>query len=435
MLFTQTTLEVNGQWVLKHLDESCNSYNATIEFGNDSVGFFMSSNSVILKSGDAGETWTSKDPGIEINIRDFQFISDSIIYAVGDCSPNPTISKLIRSTDCGNTWDSITSFRGKQLNSLHFFNKDTGMLAGYDGIYRTTDACNSWDTTWSVTQFGYKYGELKQICFPTIESAYAIGSARTYDNDVDLWNEFLLKTDDSGLSWDTLITFPYSLESIYFLNNDTGFIGTGNNRMLKTMDGGITWQETLVSDNSIHSIYAIHFTSHMKGFIAGHPSAYILESPTSFFVASTDDGGNTWESYDTIGIPVHSVYFLSDTVGFVAGERGLIMKSNGNIKGWPPDYPWHLFSHNYSSDPDVEDTDIRAFPVPTTGSLSIKLSNNLAPAEQIKIIDSTGRVLKTLKLDSGDRLIRLELSDFAAGIYFLQVHTSNKIEVLKVLKE
>jgi photosystem II stability/assembly factor-like uncharacterized protein len=436
-LSLQIMIGSNAQWTIKHLDETLFTYDNVIKFKNDTFGLFMGSNSVILKSNDAGDTWNQINLETQINIKDFQFIDDTIIYAVGDyytgVGENLT-SILIRSSDNGDTWDSLINFAHKQLYSLWFFNNDSGMVSGFDGIYRTVDAGQNWDTVWSIIQFGYRYGSLEQIFFSTSQIGYAIGEARTQNNTEDLVDHFILKTINSGITWDTIETFPSILTSLYFINQDTGFIGTETSTVLKTLDGGDTWSEIQIT-NYYNSISSIHFISNMNGFATGSPYATIPEEPTSFFISKTIDGGLTWESYDTIGIPLNSIYFLNDTVGFVSGLFCLIMKSNVIIKGLPDNYPWYLVGNVSVEGGDIYNSLIKVYPNPTNGILFLKINDAIGSIQTIKIMDTTGKVYKIIEPIIDNEFIHLDISDIESGIYFIQVFFSDKIESLKVFKK
>ncbi len=432
--------ELNAQWMIKNLDENSSSHCNVIKFKNDSLGLLMGDNSTILKTEDIGETWLVKNLETKINIKDFQFIGDSNIYAIGDyyigAGENLT-SKLIKSSDIGDNWDSIASFNAKQLYSLWFFTNDSGMVAGYDGIYRTIDSGNSWDTVWSITQFGYRYGSLKQIYFPTTQVGYAIGQGRTQNNAADLFDYFLLKSFDYGLTWDTIKTFQYPLTTLHYLNQDTGFIGTESSLsiVLNTTDGGDTWNETQVAQY-YNSVNSIHFTSNMSGFAPGAPSAFIPEGPTSFFISKTNNGGVTWESYDTIGIPLNSIYYINDTIGFVSGSYSLIMKSSGKINGLPEDYPWHLVGGGvYFDESEFNNSQIIIYPNPTNEILYIQPSSFNQDIKSIKLISIAGYVNDIMEPLSDNNLIPIDLSELAPGMYLIQVIYSDRNELLKVLKK
>jgi photosystem II stability/assembly factor-like uncharacterized protein len=420
-----------------NLNEPTYSYNNVIKFKNDSLGLFMGDNSIIMKTEDIGETRFVKELELQINIKDLQFVGDSAIYAVGDnyIGANENLkSNLIKSLDNGETWDSIMSFKGKQLYSLWFFNNDSGIIAGYDGIYRTIDASDSWDTVWSINQFGYKYGEITQLSFPYSEIGYAIGYGRNEHSDLN-FDYFLLKSKDSGVTWDTIKTFPYPLTSIHFLNQDTGFIGTENGRILKTINGGPTWLDTKVAENS-NSVYSMHFISNMIGFAAGAPGVFIPEGSTSFFIAKTIDGGDTWECYDTIGIPINSIYYINDTVGFISGSNSLIMKSSGKINGLPEDYPWYLVGGDvYINQTEFNNSQIKIYPNPTNGILFIQQSNLTQNIKKIELISAFGAVLDIMKPTDDNDVIQVDLSGLVSGMYLLQLTYTDRYEILKILKK
>jgi photosystem II stability/assembly factor-like uncharacterized protein len=437
LLMLITTKESFSQWKIKYLDETLYTYDNVIKFKNDSFGLFMGSNSVILRSDNTGETWDLINLATDINVKDFQFSDDSVIYAIGDqfTGAGENLSSiLIKSSNNGDTWDSITSFSGKQLVTLWFFNNDSGIVAGYDGIYRTVDASISWDTVWSITQFGYKYGELKQLSFPSSEIGYAIGIGSNQLNNPNFDN-FLLKSKNSGVTWDNIRTFPFSLGTIHFLNQDTGFIGAESSIILKTMDGGISWNETQISEY-YNSVNSIHFSSNMIGFAAGAPSAFIPEGPTSFFISKTINGGDTWESYDTIGIPLNSIYYINDSIGFVSGSFSLIMKSVGGISGLPEDYPWHLVGGGvYIDETEKPDSHIKIYPNPTNGMIWVQQTNRYQPITTIKLITVTGRIIDIMKPISDNEFMQIDLSDLAPGMYLILVTYLNRHELSKVLKK
>lgn len=430
--------ELNAQWTIKNIDENSFSHSNVIKFKNDSLGLFMGDYSTILKTEDIGETWKEIELNINVNIKDFQYVEDSSIFAIGDYytgNRENLTSKLIKSEDLGETWDSIANFQGQQLYSLFFYNNDSGIVAGYDGVYRTINSGVSWSKVWSIIEFGYKYGEITQLCFQA-QIGYAIGIGRNQHNNPN-FDYFLLKSKDAGLTWDTIKTFQYPLKTIYFINQDTGFIGTASSSsiVLKTSDGGNTWNETQLDNNS-NSLNSIHFTSNMIGFAAGAPSVFIPEGPTSFFISKTINGGETWLSYDTIGLPLNSIYFINDTTGFVSGSYNLIMKSSGIINSLPNDYPWHLVGESVNMD-EIKSTDfhIKIYPNPTNGTLWMEQTTFSYPIKTIKLISATGRIVEVMKPLSDKENMQIDMTNFDPGIYFIQVMYLDSQEIIKILKK
>ncbi len=423
-----------SQWTIKNFNTTSFSSENTIKFKNDSVGFLMGNSSIILKTEDSGETWVTKETDITISIKDFQFINDTVIYGTGYNTANN--GRLIKSLNSGEAWEIITTLRDDPLYSQWFFNADSGLFAGSEGIYRTVDSCKTWDTVWSLTQSGYKYGSIEKLYFPTSEIGYAIGEGISQEGLSSFsYDYFILKSYDSGYSWDTLKKFEYPLTAIDFVNQDTGFIGTetSSSTILKTVDGGKTWKENKLSD-SYNMVNSIHFVSDMIGFASGAPYAYIPESRTSFFISATEDGGETWETYDTTGIPLNSIYYLNDSTGFVSGNYSLIMKSDKTIYGLPNDYPWEYTGDGtYINKTNTSNDLIKIYPNPTNGILYIESNFQNQDIKEIKLLNTSGQILKIMAI-SGNTDTQIDLSAYTPGIYLIQLMYSDKIQLFKILK-
>jgi photosystem II stability/assembly factor-like uncharacterized protein len=437
-LFLQFSVDANAQWSVKHLDESriTQGWKNLVKFKNDSLGLLMGDNSLILKSTDAGETWNAKQVDFKMNLHDFQFVGDSTIYAIGDSdfeNGESRVSILIKSVDDGETWDSIASFPRQILWSISFLDINTGIVAGYNGIYRTANSGKTWNSVWDVTRFPDWYLELKQIVFANSQVGFAVGvGGPEHGSSKDL----LLKTTDSGLVWDTLFTSQKGLTSIYFINADTGFVDTEPGFLYKTIDGGHTWSEKKITEQW-NGISSIQFISDKIGFVVGH---HLVMTggwyPSSFFISKTTDCGETWETFNSPGIPLNSIYFVNDTTGFVSGDFSLIMKSNGIINELPADYPWHLVDDG-SAIEDIEDPNsfVKAFPNPTSRILNIQLQNTDQTVQKVRLLNASGQLIDIEKPDLSNESIQIDLSGLISGMYFVQVSFSDKTELVKVMKK
>jgi photosystem II stability/assembly factor-like uncharacterized protein len=441
LLFLQLSVEANAQWSVKHLDASELRLNNLVKFRNDSLGLFMGDNSMILKSIDAGETWKPIIQKTKVNFFDFQFVGNSTVYAVGasyNGETRVTTSKFIRSLDNGETWDSIASFPEKQLESLSFLDTKTGFVGGFYGIYRTSDSGYHWNLVWDASQLGYGNGNLEQIFFPTSQIGYGVGLGYTKDY---LPVHFIVKTTDSGITWDTICTLKYYLTSIYFLNADIGFVGTNSNVPLKTIDGGHTWTE-VKTDNSQNFISSIQFISDKIGFATGGHLGGLTGSnsgsgySSTLLISKTIDCGETWQTFNSSGIPLNSIFFISDSTGFVSGAFSLIMKTSGKINELPANYPWYLVDDG-SLVKDVEDPNslVKAFPNPTIGILNIQLKNTDQTVQTIRLLSSSGQLINVGKPNLNSGNIQFDLSGLVSGMYFLKISFSGKTELVKVLKE
>lgn len=429
--------QANAQWTITHLDENSRR-NTTVKFKNDSVGLAMGGYTYFLKTVDAGETWIKIPYQVTVDIKDFQYIGDSTVFAVGRYSTSNSEnsnSRLIKSDNLGNSWETVSEIELQHYSSMHFFNPDSGLIAGSRTIIRTVDGGASWDTVWNLNNYEYRYGLVSQIYFPSPEIGYAIGAARNQQNIYPFFDYFLLKSKNSGLTWELNGTFPWRLSSIYFISPEKGFIGTEYGTTFKTTDGGNTWSEVQVSTNL--PVRSIQFISEMEGFAAGGSEVMCVTGSgcfSEFFISKTIDGGESWASYDTTGIPLHSIWFLNDTLGFVSGDYELIMKSNGIVDRLPDNYPWHFFTNVGVDDNRAPDSGIKVYPNPTYGPLYIQNLNFNNEIKSISLINTAGQKVEKFYPDNNNNTIFHNLSNYKPGLYFIQIDCAGMTVTRKIIK-
>lgn len=426
---------VNAQWAIKHLDDI--PWRTTmVKFKNDSVGLAMGGYTYFLKTVDAGETWTKIPYQVSVDIKDFQFLEDSTVIAVGRYSTDNSESfncRLIKSVNLGESWVTVSEISHQHYGTLHFFNSDSGLIAGSRTILRTVDGGISWETVWNLNDNEYRYGEVSKIYFPSNEIGYAIGIGRNQHNN-PLFDYFLLKSVNAGLSWEMIEIFPRQLYAIFFNSPDNGFIGADLGTIYKITDGGDLWSEVQLSTNL--PVQSIHFISETEGFATGGFKVCLTESGclSHFFISKTVDGGDSWASYDTTGIALSSIWFINDTVGFVSGDYELIMKSNGIIDRLPGNYPWHLFTSVGIDDNMASDSGIKVFPNPTYGPLNIENQNPLDEIKSAVLLNSSGQRIGILYPESKNNTIQYNISNQKPGLYFLRIEYPGRIVTRKILK-
>lgn len=417
----------HAQWSLKHLDENSGKV-GDVKFQNDTLGYFIGGEAYFLKTTDAGENWEKIQIDVDANISAYQLWGDSTIFAVG-------YSQIIQSRNFGTSWDSVSNLPDKQLLSLWFFNNDSGLVAGYDGIYRTVNQGSSWDTVWSITQSGYKYGDVHQVYFPSGQVGYAIGSGRNQHND-PTFDHFLLKTYDAGSTWEKVNSFHSDLKSLCFTSEHTGFIGAASGVIYKTIDGGAVWTESLALPSG-NQVKSIQFINDETGYATGGVTNYVTGGASSyqFFIANTVDEGQTWETYDTTGVPLNAIYFINANTGFVAGDFELIMKSNGVNNKLPDDYPWHLVKTVGMDDNLTNHSVCSVYPNPTSGAMYVKSESPNHKIQNVQLFNVLGQQLAIDNKALHNSIIQLDLSNMAPGNYFLRIFYEDTVETRKIIKQ
>ncbi len=119
-----------------------------------------------------------------------------------------------------------------------------------------------------------------------------------------------------------------TLNSIYFVTPDIGYVCGFNGLILKTLDGGTTWQKSTF--DSRVNFFDVYFLDENNGFITGDNGTIIY----------TNDGGKNWKVLKAyIKESIFDICFLSDKrTGFMAGSHGTILKTLNGGTTWYPVY-------------------------------------------------------------------------------------------------
>ncbi len=173
-----------------------------MSFIDNNVGLTVGANGGIGRSTDGGRNWVAIPYKYATNtgsvslasFSDVQMVTSSIAYAVGSGG------LMIKSTDGGMNWTPVTTpltALGKNINALHFLNKDTGYIGGAainstnttsindaPKIYVTKNGGATWDSLATpfrpqqnaITLSGFNQSEIQRIYFVNDSVGYATGS-------------------------------------------------------------------------------------------------------------------------------------------------------------------------------------------------------------------------------------------------------------------
>ncbi|MBL4654877.1 MAG: T9SS type A sorting domain-containing protein [Bacteroidia bacterium] len=248
--------------------------------------------------------WTELNSGTTEKLNSIAYVSyDYIIYVVGD---NGTI---LRTGDQGETWLPLNSGTTNDLYSIYFSDGKVGFITGSGGLtLYTYDGGASWLQDTIV-------GDLNLL---KIESAnnelYAIGNKTG--------NNLFCKRNNGAFGWncDSLFNNPsiYDINSLHFIDKDTGYIVGEPEAVFKTMDAGSTWQDlsNILTNTIVNDAY---FFDDQNGFIVGSSGLY-----------HTDDGANSW-NMDSISLNrnLRSIDFYDNQYGATVGYGTILMTNNG----------------------------------------------------------------------------------------------------------
>lgn len=136
------------------------------------------------------------------------------------------------------------------------------------------------------------------------------------------WTRFDAKT----LAW---------LHTIYFLNENKGWIGGGEGLILITNDGGNSWTKAKkITGDHIREIY---FSDEKQGWMLCERNIYNLGAASPSYMLKTTDGGENWEKIEFTGgrrERIADIFFTGYELGFAVGESGALYALQTDGKTW-----------------------------------------------------------------------------------------------------
>ncbi len=201
------------------------------------------------------------------------------------------------------------------LYRIKFVNTNTGWCCGENGIIlKTTNGGTNW-----INQLMPATDKLMTDIYPVNDSVvYAVGYFRT-----------ILKTTNGGTNWNVIENGPWgqgkSHYSCFFLNEQTGWIGSSAPATKKTTDGGKSFIDLNVNTGPTD----IFFKDSLNGIFATNGAT----------IGMTTNGGENWslQIIHTPGIGDERFFRISiinNFTGFVVGEQGTTYRTTNFGISW-----------------------------------------------------------------------------------------------------
>ena len=398
----------------------------SFDFINENTVFGTGSIGRLFKSTDQGATSENFNPSVTYdNFNDIHFPTQSTGYAV------TWEGEIVKTTDAGSSWSVISSGQFERILSVWFTDATTGYIATGNSAYKSTDG----GSTWNEMALMHPDVYFKEIMFVNQNTGFISGES----------DGLILRTDDEGLSWNVIYENSLSWpRAIHFLDPDTGYVASDHS-VIKTVDGGQTWTEFNDFDPE-NLFYSISFVNANTGFVGSlfsklyrttdggetwtdlsdtsrfYPvTSLFFTSETTGYMSSgnlfqTNDGGATWVMLGYITTSP-KIWFTDNQTGYLAGSAGTILKTNnaGAVPVLSPDTPASQFT---------------LFPNPATNEVTLT-SNTITSEVNVAIYNSSGSCV--FDQNHGEKTIKINTSSFTAGLYFIRINTLKGTEVKKLV--
>jgi len=313
---------------------------------------------ILYAGGESGGLWKTTNKGISWTLKTGNILHGSFNAVKVHPANDQTVytsssSKILKTTDGGNTWLTVYTESGLTVYEFAFSSQDPQVVvaATSKGLLRTTNGGGSWTKIWTDLTWTVKKKE------GSVNAFFAI---RDQGNS----SEFMISTDN-GLNWTTgntgwwapgfgesvtgaiIATCPTNTSKVYAYLCGNGGTLNGYIGVFVSNDSGSSWQNTNPS-GLIGGTYSIPTHTNLManngttGFNQGFYDMAIVVNPTnenqliaggtSWFKST--DGGATWNSLGGYvgGLP----YSHPDIQWLAASGSDLWIASDGGL--------------NYSSD-------------------------------------------------------------------------------------
>lgn len=233
------TKDAGASW---EIQTDINGYLRSIEFATPMLGFAGSLNGKLLRTTNGGASWTDIAPDITPTLPGICGLSAPTSEVIYGCGIWSSPAYIIKSVDAGQSWTTTDmSALASALVDIYFISPDTGWVSGKSPgqhgvgiILYTTDGGQTWSNQYTSDQ-GNEY--IWKLQSPDGNHFYGSVANESFTGSTRM-----AFSADRGFTWSTRVideNFHY-IQTIGFLDSLRGWTG-GDNTLLETNDGGLTW--------------------------------------------------------------------------------------------------------------------------------------------------------------------------------------------------
>lgn len=402
-------------------------------------------------------------PGILNNTSGQRFDDVFFLNADTGWALNGFFAAVYKTTDGGITWTeqlNESELEGDfYFRNITFLNENIGFLGTLNStFFKTVDGGDTWTEVTNITPNP-----------PAICGLDTVGNSTIYGCGAFFTPAHIIKSTDSGATWEfiDMSAFANALVEINFLTETTGFVSGRSDTgatILKTTDGGATWTEIYNSGIAGEYVWKLQILEDTTPNTIFGAVASIAPNPGKLI--SSNDGGDTFSSFDAPETDIQAVGFISPTTGWMGGfTTGFYETTNGG-ETWTnlnigsnlnrifvlsPTLAYGCGTSIYKFS-ESETLSTNPAPVKATKPVTIIFKNNPVKTHLqlnvnfsasdnmlIELYDNAGKFIqqltRTIVTAKTSKDYNFDVSHLSSGNYFVNFHYNNGRESLKMIKE
>lgn len=265
----------------------------------------------------ANAEWIKQNTGTFAWFKDVFFLNDSKGWIVGGDGV------ILSTPDGGTTWRKHPKVTTDNFNQIHFTSETEGWLLCERNVYnrgkeaptylrKTVDGGLSWE---KIEFEDADRERVTKLLFKKDGSARAFGEGGVF-----------YQLQEDGRTWRRYKTaIHYLLLDGAFADETIGAIVGAGGTIMFTEDSGLTWERaSLLGDNDTR-FHAVYFTGQKGAWAVG----------TKGRIFRSNGGGRLWRQQDsTVTANLNDVYFTSATSGWAVGDHGIIVRTRDSGQNW-----------------------------------------------------------------------------------------------------
>lgn len=232
-------------------------------------------------------------------MKTFLFVFCSLTLFLSCNKPSSDLAPPSPVTESLNGWQKISTGAVGGLSDIAFSSPANGVLSSGTTMLRSTDSGKTWNPLPAIIN------RISTVNFLNGQYGYAVGE-----------NQFYLTTD-GGVTWrpKSSLTGRIGVD-VCFLTPSTGYTLREPDGVLKTTDTGSTWQP-LATFNDAFS-FCVFFLDAQRGWYTKKDSLF-----------RTVNGGTTWTGQRVGGGPILTVFFVDPSNGWLTADTSVYRTTNG----------------------------------------------------------------------------------------------------------
>jgi photosystem II stability/assembly factor-like uncharacterized protein len=272
---------------------------------------FVLGNARLYATSDGGATWVKR---FAPRVGTAVFFTDANVGTI--VGPHGTV---LRTHDGGMTWSLLDAHIREDLNRVSFVDANHGLVAGttFESLYSsfyTSDGGETWTSTQVIGPRGITLvNDFRGAALLDANTGVVVGAMGN-----------ILRTTDAGQTWENQERFPaVRLEDVSFANASDG-IAVGVATILRTRDGGATWDRYYPGPTFLFGVSYVGATGVVAVGFDALSGGRILRST---------DKGATWTAIPVDNL-LRAVDFADGLTGSAAGDGGAILRTTDGGATW-----------------------------------------------------------------------------------------------------